>query len=282
MLPVLFKIGNFELRSYGLALAISVALGVWFSMKRSPRFGIKKEIILDFTVVIMIAAILGSRLWYVVYHVDEFKGHWFNTINPFQNGTIGIAGLSMVGGIVLAIVAALAYAKMKKLNFIKLGDTIAPAFLLGAGIVRLGGCFLNGCCFGRPTDSPIGIIFPPEGVAGSYFPGVHLWPTQLFASALGFIGFALVLWLERKQKFSGFTFWVVFFYYSIDRFIVDQFRYYEAPQVLATLGPVTINANHLLLIGLFIVSGLFLIKGWRGKDLLSSSHAKKKAPNKSS
>jgi phosphatidylglycerol:prolipoprotein diacylglycerol transferase len=262
MYPNLFKIGAFELRNYGLALAISVALGIWIAMKRAPRFGIKKEAILDFAVIIMLASIIGSRLWYVVYHLDEFRGHWLNTINPFQNGTIGIAGLSMIGGVVLAIISALVYAKIKKLNFLNLGDTIAPAFLLGEGIVRLGGCFLNGCCFGRPTDSFLGIVFPPEGVAGSIFPATHLWPTQLFASALGFIGFALVLWVGRKPKFSGFTFWLVFCYYAVDRFIVDQFRYYEAQQVLATLGPITFNANHLLLLGLFIISGLFLIRGW--------------------
>ncbi|HEX9970985.1 MAG TPA: prolipoprotein diacylglyceryl transferase [bacterium] len=263
MYPVLIKIGVFELRSYGLALAISVALGIWIAMKRAPRFGIKKETILDLAVIIMIAAIVGSRLWYVVYHVDEFRGQWLNTINPFQDGTIGIAGLSMIGGVVLAIISALTYAKIKKLNFLNLGDAMAPAFLLGEGIVRLGGCFLNGCCFGYPTESFLGMVFPPEGVAGSVFPGMHLWPAQLFASALGFIGFALVLWLGRKPTFSGFTFWLVFCYYCIDRFIVDQFRYYEAPQVLAALGPVTINANHLLLIGLFIISGVFLIRGLR-------------------
>jgi len=263
MFPVLFKIGNFELRSYGIALALSVAIGVWIAIKRAPRYGIQKEMILDFSVIIMIAAIVGSRLWYVVYHVDEFRGQWLNTINPFQNGTIGIAGLSMIGGVVLAIISALAYAKIKKLNFLKLGDTIAPVFLLGEGIVRLGGCFLNGCCFGRPTESSLGIVFPHEGVAGSVFPGIHLWPAQLFASALGFIGFILVLWLERRPSFSGFTFWLVFCYYSVDRFIVDQFRYYETPQVLATLGPITLNANHLLLLGLFLVSINFLIWGKR-------------------
>jgi len=266
MYPVLFKIGAFELRSYGLALAISVALGIWIAMKRAPRFGIKKETILDLAVIIMLAAIVGSRLWYVVYHVDEFRGQWLNTINPFQDGMIGIAGLSMIGGVVLAIISALAYAKIKKLNFLNLGDTMAPAFLLGEGIVRLGGCFLNGCCFGRPTENFLGIVFPPEGVAGSVFPHTHLWPAQLFASALGFIGFALVLWLERKPIFSGFTFWLVFCYYSIDRFVVDQFRYYETPQVLATLGPITFNANHLLLLGLFLVSGYFLIRGWRQRS----------------
>lgn len=270
MYPVLLKFGAFELRSYGLALAISVALGIWIAMKRAPRFGIKKETILDLAVIIMLAAIIGSRLWYVIYHVDEFRGHWLDTINPFQGGTIGIAGLSMIGGVVLAIISALVYAKMKKLDFLKLGDTIAPVFLLGEGIVRAGGCFLNGCCFGRPTDSALGIVFPPEGVAGSMFPHTHLWPAQLFASALGFIGFALALWIGRKNAFSGFTFWLVFLYYSIDRFIVDQFRYYESPQVLATLGPITFNANHLLLVGLFAVSAFFLIRGWRGQRRLDA------------
>lgn len=265
MFPVLFRIGNFELRSYGLALAISVALGVWIALKRAPRYGIQKETILDFSVIIMLAAIIGSRFWYVIYHVDEFRGRWLNTINPFQDGTIGIAGLSMVGGVVLAILAALVFAKIRKLNFINLGDAIAPVFLLGDGIVRLGGCFLNGCCFGHPTDSSIGIIFPPHGVAGSVFPHTPLWPAQLFESALGFIGFGLVLWLERKRKFPGATFWMVFFYYSIVRFIVDQFRYYETPQVLATMGPISINANHLLILGLFLFSGYFLIRGWCGK-----------------
>ena len=275
MHPVLFKIGSFELRSYGVALAISVLLGILISMRRAQRFDIKSEVILDFAVVIMFASIVGSRLWYVVYHLNEFRGHWFNIINPFQNGTIGIAGLSMVGGVVLAIISSLVFARIKKLNFITLGDVIAPVFLLAAGIVRLGGCYLNGCCFGRPTDSPLGVVFPPEGVAGAYFPHVPLWPTQIFASILGFLGFALVLFLERRHRFHGFTFWMVFWYYSIDRFIVDQFRYYESSQVLATLGPITINANHLLIFGLFVVSSFYLIKGWKENHQLSLSENRK-------
>ncbi|MBN2007886.1 prolipoprotein diacylglyceryl transferase [candidate division KSB1 bacterium] len=262
MLPVLIKIGAFELRSYGAALALSMLIGIAIAMKRARRFEIRPDIIMDFSVVIMIASIVGSRLWYVVYHLDEFRGQWFNVINPLQNGVIGIAGLSMVGGIVLAIVSAFGYAGMKKLNFLTLGDIMAPVFLLGAGIVRLGGCYLNGCCFGRPTDSVLGIVFPPEGVAGSIFPGVPLWPAQLFASALGFLGFGLALWLERYHRFRGFTFAIVFLYYSIDRFIVDQFRYYESAQELASLGLIKINANHMLLLGLFVISSVFLIWGW--------------------
>lgn len=262
MYPVLFKIGSFELRSWGVAFVISVLVGIVVAMKRAPRFGMKQNTVVDLAVVIMIAAIVGSRLWYVAYHINEFKGHWFDIINPFQNGHIGIEGLSMIGGVVLAILASLVFAWLKKLSFVALGDAIAPSFLLGAGIQRLGGCFLNGCCFGRPTDSFLGVVFPPEGVAGSYFPGVPLWPTQLFASALGFAGFALVLWLDRRHSFPGYTLWQVFAYYSIDRFIVDQFRYYESSQILSTIGLLTINVNHVVLGGLFVLCAVLWLRGW--------------------
>lgn len=262
MYPVLFKIGWFEIHSWGVAFAISVLVGIWVAVKRAPRFGVKPNNIMDLTVVIIISAIAGSRLWYVIYHTEEFRGHWFDTVNPFQNGYIGIAGLSMVGGVVLAILSSLVYARVKKMSFIALGDAIAPSFLLGVGIQRLGGCFLNGCCFGRPTDSFLGVVFPLRSVAGSIFPGQPLWPAQLFASALGFAGFALILWLGRQYNFSGSTLWLVFAYYSVARFIVDQFRYYEPPQIFGNIGPLTINVNHMLLGVLFILCAVLWLRGW--------------------
>ena len=203
MHPVLIKIGIFELHSYGVALAFSVVIGILIARKIAPQLGVAPNTILDLAIVIMLSAIIGSRFWYVVNHLGEFKGHWFDVINPIRDGYIGIAGLSMVGGVVLAIISSAIYAWRKQQNFIMLGDTIAPVFLLGAGIQRLFGCFLNGCCFGKPTDSFLGIVFPPEGVAGSHFPGIPIWPTQLFASFLGFAGFALVLWLGRWYSFPG-------------------------------------------------------------------------------
>lgn len=262
MYPVLFKIGSFEMHSWGVAFAISVLVGLWVAVKRAPRFGVKPDNIMDLAVVIIVSAIAGSRLWYVLYHIDEFRLHWIDTINPFQNGYIGIAGLSMVGGVVLAILSSLVYAGVKKLSFIALGDAIAPSFLLGVGIQRLGGCFLNGCCFGRPTVSFLGVVFPLRSVAGSVFPGQPLWPAQLFASALGFAGFALNLWLGRRYNFSGSTLWFVFAYYSVDRFTVDQFRYYEPHQILGKIGPLTINVNHVLLGVLFILCAVLWFRGW--------------------
>jgi len=262
MYPILFKIGNFELHTWGVALAITVITGILVAVKRSSQFNLSSSVIFDFAIVVMISALIGSRLWYVVFHLDRFKDNWLDVINPFQEGHFGIAGMSMVGGVVFALVASYIYVNIKKIDFISLGDTIAPSFLLGIGMQRLGGCFLNGCCFGSPTDSWMGIIFPPESVAGSYFPGVPLWPAQLFASALGFVGFFLIIWLERWRKFSGYTFYLVLMYYTVIRFIVDQFRYYESKQILGSLGILTFNVNHILLLGIMIYCLFFWIRGW--------------------
>ncbi|MFO7891045.1 MAG: prolipoprotein diacylglyceryl transferase [bacterium] len=268
MYPVIFRIGGFELHSWGLCFAITFLTGMLVAIKRSSRFNINSSIILDFSLVVIISALIGSRLWYVVFHLDRFRDSWLDVINPFQKGHLGIAGLSMVGGVVFALVASYVYVKIKKIDFIALADTIAPCFLLGIGMQRLGGCFLNGCCFGSPTDSWMGIVFPPDSVAGLYFPGVPLWPAQLFASALGFIGFFLILWLERWRKFSGYTFFLVFIYYSIDRVIVDQFRYYEPKQILGHLGPLTFNVNHILLLGVLVYCLFFGFRGWRKQHQL--------------
>jgi len=265
MHPILFKIGSFEMHSWGVAFVVSILIGMWIAMKRAKKFEIDQNAVMDFTLIIIIAAVLGSRFWYVVFHIDEFRGNWLDIINPVHDGYFGIAGLSMMGGVVFAILSALAYALIKKINFLNLGDAIAPSFLIGAGLQRVGGCYLNGCCFGRPTDSIFGVVFPVTGVAGSVFPGVHIWPTQLFASALGFIGFFLILYLDQKHSFSGYTMWLVLAYYSVDRFIVDQFRYYESPQILGTIGPLTINVNDVILLLLFVTSIIFFIIGLKNR-----------------
>lgn len=261
MHPVLLEVGNFELRSWSLAIALSFLVGIIVAVKRSQRFGVHPDHVSELAIVIILSSIAGSRLWYVLWHLNRFRGHWFDIVNPFQHGKLGCAGLSMNGGIVLVLVASLIYIRMRKLNFFALGDTIAPTFLLAVGIHRLGGCFLNGCCYGLPTSSVIGVAFPKA--LGPFSAGTSLWPTQLFASALGFLGFAFVWWFERRHhRFSGSTFWLVLLYYPVDRFIVDQFRYYPLNQILGKLGPLAFNANHLLLGGLFILSAVFLGRGW--------------------
>ncbi len=264
-------------------MAISVVIALFISLKRADRIGVKRELVYDMVIVVLIAAIVGSRLFYVIFHLEEFSGNWLDIINPFAGpGGFGIAGLSMMGGVFLVVIAVALYALIKKVNFPRIADVIAPTFLLGAGITRIG-CFLNGCCFGRPSDHACAVHFT-DGAAGSFLqnyltshPHEHitgLLPTQLYASAAGFALFFLVLWLEKWRTFDGYTSWLVLGLYSIDRFIIDQFRVYEANQILAHIGPIMITVNEIVLLFLFSFSLVMFFLGRRGYYL-----KKKDVPN---
>jgi phosphatidylglycerol---prolipoprotein diacylglyceryl transferase len=261
MHPILFKIGNFAVYSWGAALLVSIVVGIAVSRRRAPRFGVAPEAVRDVATIILITSLIGSRIWYILYHLDGYQGHWDSLRLTGKGGMVGCSGFSMMGGIVLVLLGSWIYARITRISFLAIGDVIAPAFLLGSGIQRLGGCFLSGCCFGLPTESVLGMVFPKTGDAGAHFPGIPLWPAQLIASALGFAGYALVLWLERRHRFPGYSFCLVFIYYPLERLLVDQFRYYEPAQILGTFGPLTFNVNHPLLLGLFALSAALRLGG---------------------
>jgi len=254
----LFQLGPLHIKAYGLALAISFFVGVWLAVKRAEKYNIKNQLIIDLSFIVLVSAIVGSRLFYVVYHVEEFSGHWLDAVNPFQSsGEVGIAGLSMMGGIVLAIIAALVFFIIKRINPWLILDTLAPSFLLGMAITRIG-CFFNGCCFGVPTHTCCGVVFPSDSMAGWIFPDTAIWPTQLFSTAAGLIMFGLILLLEKKKTFHGFTVWTTLILYNCWRFIIDFIRYYEESMVFITIGGVNFTRNQFLSLCLVIISIVWL------------------------
>jgi phosphatidylglycerol:prolipoprotein diacylglycerol transferase len=261
MHPILVKFGSFAIYSWGAAFVLSFVAGLIVMVKRAARVGVSVDVLLELNIVVILAAIAGSRGWYVLNNLHQFEGRWLSTILPYSNGKIGFRGLAMNGGVVLVIVGVFLFARIRKINFITLMDLIAPSFLLAEGIQRLGGCFLNGCCFGLPTTSPLGIIFPPGAEAYKQFPGQALWPTQLFGSVLEFIGFALVPWLTRWFRTPGAALTLASLYYTLQRFVVDQFRYYPPAQLLGILGPFRFNTNHLILLGVVVFSLMIWQRG---------------------
>lgn len=251
----LFQIGPLEIHAYGLALALSFLLGIYFAMYRAKKQGIDPNKIVDLSVVIVISAILGARFLYVIFHLEEFKGRWLDTINPFQSsGQIGIAGLTMLGGFVAAVIFSILFMKIKKMPLLKVSDIMIPAVGLGIFITRIG-CFFNGCCYGLPTESSLGMVFPSESPAGYCFPGQAIHPAQLYSSFYGLIILVLVLFLERYKKYDGFLLYLFFIFYGIARFTVDFFRYYENSMVI---GGLSISVNQGISI-LMVLLGLILL-----------------------
>jgi len=265
MHPVLFRIGHLAIRSYGFFLVVAFLVGIWLALKRVKKSDIETGSIIDLAILVLVSSIVGSRLFYVVFHLEEFEGRFWDIINPIHPGEdIGIGGLSMVGGVVLAILCGLVYLYIKKMKVWKIADIVSPSFILGLSIARIG-CLLNGCCFGKPTGSFLGVIFPLDSPAGYVFPSTPIYPTQVFSSFGAVAILAVLLYLERYKNFDGFVFWLMLMLYSVNRFILDFFRFYE-PSTTFTFFQMKFSSNQVTLFFVFLISlAMFIWFKKRGK-----------------
>ncbi|MFC1475255.1 prolipoprotein diacylglyceryl transferase [Candidatus Zixiibacteriota bacterium] len=263
MLPELFQIGSLPIRAYGLMLAISFFLGVWYVKKITQRDNKPFEIYLTIAYIMILGGVIGARLFYVLFHLGEFSGHWFDSINPFSGSEFGIAGLNLYGGVIVAVVGTYVYCRFKKISILEVFDYFSPTLGIGLAFTRIG-CFLNGCCFGTPTELPWGISFPFGSIPYSIFGNTHLHPSQIYSSLYGVLLFVLMHYMMKRKKFTGQLVAVLFMIEALFRFIIEYVRYYENAMFIQ-IGSWQPTYNHLMSISLFLLGlGIYL---WQYKKI---------------
>jgi phosphatidylglycerol---prolipoprotein diacylglyceryl transferase len=244
--PVLFRIGTYEVASYGVLLTLAFAVGIWVARRRADARVLDGERILDVCMVILFPSILGARLLWVVTHRELFQapqGSWLDAFNPFRGaGYVGFAGLSVLGGVVLATLSAFAYLAWKKMPIFETADVLAPSVALGEGITRIG-CFLNGCCHGLPCEAWYCVRFPDGSPSNLAFHGANVHPTQLYSSAAGFLFFVLLSLLLRRRPFVGAVFAAFFVLEGVERILLDLVRHQDASVVWFDVGSTPFTAN---------------------------------------
>ena len=255
MHPILIHLGKLQIRSYGFMLALSFLLGIWLGGRRAKRAGVDPQKILDLSVVIILAAVIGSRLLYVLFHLDQYS-------NPLDMFALWQGGATFYGGFILAVAASYFWVQKNGLSFLKVADILAPSIGLGLVFTRIG-CFLSGCCYGKPTDMPWGVVFPPDSPAGSAAMAiaqergvehVALHPTQIYSSLKGLTIFLVLMALQPKLKKTGSTFGLLLVLYGIGRFTIDFFRYYETnARVLLGLSFNQVISVVLIALGLWLL-----------------------------
>lgn len=223
MCPILFEIGPLTIHTYGVFLAIGFIVGLIFAINQAKKQGIPKENILDLGFYILISAVVGSRLLFVI---KEYK---YYLKNPLDIIKFWEGGLVFYGGLLLAIIVVIFYTKKNALPLWKLADIIAPSLAIGYAIGRLG-CFSAGCCYGKPTELPWGVIFTdPHSLA---IIGIPIHPTQLYGALASFGIFIFLILYRRHKKFEGELFWLFLLLYSTARFIIEFFRGDEARDLI--------------------------------------------------
>jgi len=236
-------------------LAVSFLIGIYMSTRRAKTFGVNPQYILDLSVYIILAGVVGSRLLYVVFHLEEYQS-MMDVFALWQGGA------TLYGGFLLSILVIYLFTKKRKLDYLLVADIVSPALALGIMLTRVG-CFLSGCCYGKPTEVAWGVVFPAGSAAGSYarqmaatlpVEVVALHPTQLYASFFGMLALVVLLVLRSKLTKRGSTFGALLMLYGTFRFTLDFFRYYETNmRVLLDL-----SLNQWISLGLFGI-GLFFV-----------------------
>ena len=255
MYPVLFELGPFQIRTYGVLLSVAFLIGVWLAAKRGKRRGIDTPLIYDLAIVIIISAIAGARAYYILVQREAYAGNLLSVLKVWEGG------LSMYGGVILAIVASYIFLRSKKVSFNKVADVIAPSLAIGVMVTRIG-CFFNGCCFGRATTASIGVLFPPYSEAGRIFFGERVHPTQLYSSLYGLAIFLILITIDRRPHRDGVLFAMFLVLYSLSRFIIDFFRYY-APSSTLTLIGFTFSYNQVISVFLFLYGLVVVLRSTR-------------------
>jgi phosphatidylglycerol:prolipoprotein diacylglycerol transferase len=240
------------IKTYGLLLAISFALGIWVASRRGRAVGLRRDFVYDLSFVILVSSLVGVRLFYVLTHLSEFAGQWHRVF------LINEGGLTLYGGIVGALAAGWWWCRRHEVGFLQAADVMIPSVALGIGITRIG-CFMAGCCYGQPCSVPWGVHFPADSPAVHQFGPVAVHPSQLYASAGGFLIFGLLLWWERWSSRPGETLGRFLLLYGIQRFVIDFTRYYETSQRMMFGW----SNNQWISLGLIILGLALMHAAWR-------------------
>lgn len=238
MKPELFQWGVLHLRSYGVMMAIAFLVGTAIGMFEARRLRLDEDKVVNVILVTLIASILGARALYVIEHLQEFRQEWGSALALWQGG------LTLYGGIVAGTFAGLVAADRFGLPKWLVADALTPSLALGTMFGRIG-CFLNGCCYGRPTTLPWGVKFPHDSFAALEFGDTPVQPSQLYNAAAGLILFT-VLWATRRRfKVPGVMFWTFIIAFALVRIPIDLTRTWEAEAVLIRLPWIELTESQL-------------------------------------
>ena len=191
--PAGFSIGSFEVRFYGIIIALGLVLAAVYALKRKDQFGFCEDDILDGILWIAPFAIVCARLYYCAFEWDMYKD------NPISVLYIWEGGIAIYGAVIGAAIGVFIHCKfIKKISILSMLDLVSLGFMIGQMIGRWGN-FFNREAHGGVTDSflRMGLINPILGT-GNYY---H--PTFLYESLWNLVGFIAIHFLSKKRKYDG-------------------------------------------------------------------------------
>lgn len=243
--------GDTRLRipAYGTLLALGAVTGIWLAARRAKAAGFKKETVVDMGVLMVLWGVVGARLLFVI----ENWGYFFSGGRMWEILALWKGGLVFYGGFIAAVLYAVYHflwgaGKEDSRRLGDFWDLAAPSTAIALGFTRLG-CFMNGCCYGRPTDCPLVVRYPPGSIFHNEIQDAGTWvhqhyydmaresgmlsgnawslpvhPTQLYSSIFGFMLGGALYWYWTRKKGRGEIGALLLLCYSAFRFTIEFIR----------------------------------------------------------
>lgn len=232
---VAFSIGGFAIYWYGIIIAMGFLLAVLYAFRRTKEFGLKQDDIIDGLIITVPLAIIGARLYYVLFNFSTYFGA--NAVkSPFD---IRDGGLAIYGGVIATVLGIFLVTRYKKHKIAPYLDITSLGLLIGQCIGRWGN-FFNCEAFGDYTDSlfamrldanAAGSIDPQalaemnrKAVEGGYSGFIQVHPTFLYESVWNLVGFVAIHFLSKKRKYDGQVFFMYLFWYGLGRVWIESLR----------------------------------------------------------
>ena len=220
MFPILFQSGPVKIYSYGVFTALAVTVAWFASARRAKTCGLPADAVTDLVFLMFVTGVFGARVFFVFQHLEIYRRDP-GSVFAFQEG-----GLVWYGGFFTAAAGGALFAGWKKQPIPKLCDLFAPILPLAQALGRVG-CFLNGCCYGRVTTSPLGLVFPGE-LARRH-------PTQLYEAAFLLMISWTLFRVPIKKEREGRVLLLYLALYGAARFFVEFFRGDQTMHLFLTL-----------------------------------------------
>ena len=217
--PVAFKIFGFDIMWYGVLIGFGIILAFILAYFNSKRKGLKFENLIDIFLIAFPCAIIGARVYYVIFEWSNYKHNFIDIFNIRQGG------LAIHGGLIGAFLAAFIYTKIKKINFLAYADLVAPSIILAQGIGRWGN-FMNSEAHGGLVSKEFISKFPLFIQRGMFIDGEYYHPTFLYESIWDLlVCIVLVIILYKVKKgYEGIVISSYMILYSLGRFFIEGLR----------------------------------------------------------
>lgn len=219
MKPILFHIGNLGFPAFFFMIMIAALAATFFASYMARREGADPVAMLDFGIIAIIASVVGSRVFHILF---ESPSHYLE--RPIRIFFFWQGGFVSMGAFLASALGWILYMRYRKLHTWRYMDIAVLSVPIIVFFVRIG-CLLVGCCYGKPTDFFINIVFTdPQVPAGMAYLGVPLHPTQIYSMANAAVMWGVLLLVYRHRKFYGQVTAAFLIYYSITRFMIEFLR----------------------------------------------------------